>query len=169
MVSFSLYWYLATACKEAVPFCSSDVPSDRFEAESKELNAECVTLEDIFIVEYAMICKRGGFIIQRHHYELRDLEAELLRTVCSDVVIEAVLQDLTGEGLNRGANTAPDAQLDIQEIDIQMQIPKEKWIQTRYPGSTKRRGSVSKLGEKFTARQVEWRWNVIDSIVDLLS
>ena len=63
-----------------------------------------------------MICKRGGFIIQRHHYELRDLEAELLRTVCSDVVIEAVLQDLTGEGLNRGANTAPDAQLDIQGI-----------------------------------------------------
>ena len=65
---------------------------------------------------YAMICKRGGFIIQRHHYELRDLEAELLRTVCSDIVIERVLQDLAGEELNRGANTAPDARLDIRGI-----------------------------------------------------
>ena len=59
-----------------------------------------------------MICKRGGFIIQRHN-ELRDLEANVLRTLCSDVVIEPVLQDVTGEELNRGANTAPDARLDI--------------------------------------------------------
>ena len=59
-----------------------------------------------------MICKRGGFIIQRHN-ELRDSEAELLRTVCSEVVIEPVLQDVKGEELNRGANTAPDAWLDV--------------------------------------------------------
>ena len=35
-----------------------------------------------------MICKRGGFIIQRHN-ELRDLEAELL---CYDVEVEPGLQ-----------------------------------------------------------------------------
>ena len=33
--------------------------------------------------------------------------------VCNGVEIEPVLQDITGEELNRGANTAPDARLDI--------------------------------------------------------
>ena len=32
--------------------------------------------------------------------------------VCNGVEIEPVLQDITGEELNRGANTAPDARLD---------------------------------------------------------
>ena len=59
-----------------------------------------------------MICRRGGFIIQRHN-ELRDLEADLLKMVCSDVEIEPVLQELTGERLPSGANTTPDARLDI--------------------------------------------------------
>ena len=59
-----------------------------------------------------MICKRGGFVIQRHN-ELRDLEAEILRTVCSDVEAEPVLQDINGEQLSRGANKAQDARLDI--------------------------------------------------------
>ena len=59
-----------------------------------------------------MICKRGGFVIQRHN-ELRDLEAEMLRMVCNGVETEPVLQDITGEELNRGANTASDARLDI--------------------------------------------------------
>ena len=39
-----------------------------------------------------MICKRGGFVIQRHN-ELRDLQADLLSTVCSDVEVEPVLQE----------------------------------------------------------------------------
>ena len=67
---------------------------------------------DRFTVDHAMICKRGGFITQRHN-ELRDLEAELLDMVCNDVTIEPVLQDITGEELGRGSNTAPDARLDI--------------------------------------------------------
>ena len=33
--------------------------------------------------------------------------------VCNDVKIEPVLQDITGEELGRGSNTAPDARLDI--------------------------------------------------------
>ena len=33
---------------------------------------------DHFNVDHAMICKRDGFVIQRHN-ELRDLEAEILR------------------------------------------------------------------------------------------
>ena len=59
-----------------------------------------------------MICKLGGFITQRHN-ELRDLEAEFLSMVCSDVEIEPVLQDISGEHLNRGSNKAQDARLDI--------------------------------------------------------
>ena len=59
-----------------------------------------------------MICKRGGFVIQRHN-ELKDLEAEMLCTVCNVVETEPVLQGITGEELNREANTAPDALLYI--------------------------------------------------------
>ena len=72
-----------------------------------------------FNVDHAMICKReegrvggrgrgGGFIIQGHN-ELRDLEAQMLNLVCHDVEVEPVLQEITGESLTRGANTAPDA------------------------------------------------------------
>ena len=60
-----------------------------------------------------LICRRGGFVIQRHN-ELRDLEAELLSTVCSDVEVEPVLQDISEEQLSRGANKAQDTRLDIQ-------------------------------------------------------
>ena len=50
---------------------------------------------DHFRVDHAMICKRGGFVIQRHN-ELRDLESEMLRMVCNGVETEPVLQDITG-------------------------------------------------------------------------
>ena len=56
---------------------------------------------------------RGGYIIQRHN-EIRDLEAEILQAVCTDVEVEPVLQEVTGEVLPRGANKAPDARLDIR-------------------------------------------------------
>ena len=59
-----------------------------------------------------MVCKKGGFIIQRHN-ELRDLEADLLSMVCNDVEIEPQLQDVTGEQLNSGSNLAKEARLDI--------------------------------------------------------
>ena len=59
-----------------------------------------------------MVCQRGGFIIQRHN-ELRDLKAGMLRIVCNDVEVEPVLQEVTGETLNHGANKASDASLDI--------------------------------------------------------
>ena len=67
---------------------------------------------EIFTVDHAMICKRDGFVIQRHN-ELRDLEAELLNTVCSEVKFEPLLQDINGEQLSRGANLAQDKGLDI--------------------------------------------------------
>ena len=54
----------------------------------------------------------GGFIIQRHNEPL-DLEAEMLRMICNDVEVETVLQEVTGETLNHGANKVPGARLDI--------------------------------------------------------
>ena len=67
---------------------------------------------DVFDVDHAMICRRGGFIIQRHN-ELRDLEAELLKMVCNDIQIEPVLQEINGEVLTPGTNRAAGARLDI--------------------------------------------------------
>ena len=67
---------------------------------------------DIFSVDHSMVCKKGGFIIQRHN-ELRDLEADLLSMVCKDVEIEPQLQDVTGEELSSGSNLAKEARLDI--------------------------------------------------------
>ena len=65
---------------------------------------------DLFNIDHAMICKKGGFIIQRHN-ELRDLEAELLNIVCNDVQIEPALQEINGEVLNSGSNKSQDARL----------------------------------------------------------
>ena len=67
---------------------------------------------DLFSIDHAMICKKGGFIIQRHN-ELRDLEAELLNIVCNDVQIEPALQEINGEVLNSGSNKSQDARLDV--------------------------------------------------------
>ena len=67
---------------------------------------------DRFSVDHAMICKHGGFIIQRYN-ELRDLEADLLDLVCNDVETKPALKEITGETLNSGANLARDARLDI--------------------------------------------------------
>ena len=61
--------------------------------------------KDVFALDNAMTCKRGGFVIQRRN-EMRDLEAELLSTVCSDVQVESLLQEIFGEQLNRGSNKA---------------------------------------------------------------
>ena len=59
-----------------------------------------------------MICRRGGFIIQFDD-ELRNLEAELLISVCSDIEVESLLQEISNEQLSKGANKAADARLDI--------------------------------------------------------
>ena len=83
----------------------------RYDWEIADLLAMCIC-GDLFTVDHAMVCRHGGLIIQRHN-EIRDLEAEMLRMVCTDVETEPVLQEITGEELNRGANKAPDARLDV--------------------------------------------------------
>ena len=55
-----------------------------------------------------MICKKGGFVTQRHN-ELRDLEAELLNMVCTDVEIEPVLQDISGDIARKAKYSGPNS------------------------------------------------------------
>ena len=83
----------------------------RYDLDVPDIPSVCVC-GDHFNVDHAMICKRGGFVIQRHN-ELRDLQAEMLRMVCNGVETEPVLQDITEQELNRGTNTSPDARLHI--------------------------------------------------------
>ena len=53
-----------------------------------------------YSVEPAIICKRGGFAMQRHD-QLRNLEAELLSSVCTDVQFEPFLQEISNEQLSK--------------------------------------------------------------------
>ena len=53
---------------------------------------------DEFNVDHAIVCKRGGFTIQ-HHNELRVLEVEMFKLVCSRVEEEPVLQELDNDFL----------------------------------------------------------------------
>jgi len=76
-----------------------------------DIASKCICGDD-FSVDHAMICKRGGFVIQRHN-ELRNLEAALLKSVCNDVEIEPLLQPISDEQLSKGANKSADARLDI--------------------------------------------------------
>ena len=82
----------------------------RYDWPIEDIPTRCVC-GDIFSVDHSMVCKRGGFIIQRNN-ELRDLEADLLSMVCNDVEIEPQLQDVTGEQLSSGSNLAMEARLD---------------------------------------------------------
>ena len=59
----------------------------------------------VFTLDHAMICKRGGYVEQRHN-ELRDLDPELLGAVCRDIESEPFTQDTSKEQLNRGFNKA---------------------------------------------------------------
>ena len=59
-----------------------------------------------FTMNHALSWKKGGFTSLRHN-QIRDLTANLLSIICHDVLIEATLQQLTGESLHeRTANIA---------------------------------------------------------------
>lgn len=63
--------------------------------------------------DHAMICPAGGYPICRHN-EIRDLVAEALRPVASEVIIEPTLLPHHRENLwNASANTSPEARVDV--------------------------------------------------------
>ena len=66
-----------------------------------------------FTIDHAMICKKGGYICQRHN-ELRDLTYQMMREVCKNAEKEPLLQPLTGEKFQHAtANTLDNARLDL--------------------------------------------------------
>jgi len=66
-----------------------------------------------FTIEHSLSCSFGGFPTIRHN-EIRDVTANLLTQVCSNVQIEPQLQPLSGESLShRTSNSDDHARLDI--------------------------------------------------------
>ena len=66
-------------------------------------------------VDHALTCKRGGFVVRRHN-GVRDLEAQLMKEVCSDVKVEPELIPIGNEILN--GNVAEKARLDVSGIGV---------------------------------------------------
>ena len=78
----------------------------------------CVCGED-YTINHCLMCKKGGYVILRHN-SLRDLFAEILDEVCSDVEVELPLLPLTGESseLAKGSITSPGARLDVSARNL---------------------------------------------------
>ena len=60
-------------------------------------------------LNHAINCKRGRFVVMRHN-NVRDFEANLLKTIQSDVEIEPALQKVDNRRINerRGDKARPD-------------------------------------------------------------
>ena len=115
--------------------------------------------------------------------------------VCNDVEIEPVLQEINGEALNRGANRARDARLDISArafwerqrtafFDVRVCHPNAcsyrdlspKEIYRQHENEKKKKTPICKQGDGGGARhlyatcfllpQAEWPRNVRDTTTD---
>ena len=64
-----------------------------------------------FDLNHAMNFKRGGFVIMKHN-NVREFEANLLKTMHNDVEIEPALQEITNEKIP--GNTNDEARPDIR-------------------------------------------------------
>ena len=60
-------------------------------------------------VDHTLICKKGGYVAMQHNH-LRDLNAEMQREVCRDIVVEPQLLPLSNEEVEgvQGNRAAPD-------------------------------------------------------------
>ena len=100
----------------------------------------CVCGED-YTINHCLTCKKGGYVILRHN-SLRDLIAEILDEVCSDVEVEPPLLPLTGEKLPKGSITSPGARnlwsplakafIDVRVFNPQAKANWEKSIPQKY-------------------------------------
>ena len=84
----------------------------RYNIPLKYLPSRCICGQ-IFNLEHALSCKKGGFITLRHN-DLRDFTAEQLSEVCHDVRLEPQLKPLTGEVYHYAtSNTTEEARVDV--------------------------------------------------------
>ena len=68
----------------------------------------------VFEIDHEMTCPMGGYPTLRHN-EIRDMTAQLLTEVCSNVATEPHLQPLTGESFRLASTNINDgARLDIR-------------------------------------------------------
>ena len=152
----------------------------------------CVCGED-YTINHCLTCKKGGYVILRHN-SLRDLIAEILDEVCSDVEVEPPLLPLTGEKLPKGSITSPGARLDVSArnlwsplakafIDVRVFNPQakanwEKSIPQMYKSHEERRKRRSKdicheycrwrrepLPQQYLVHQGVWGKRLIDCSV----
>ena len=72
-----------------------DALSLRYDRKIKNLPSKC-SCGELFNVNHAMNCKKGGFVSIRHD-SLRNFEANLLKKVCNDVEIEPKLQPVNND------------------------------------------------------------------------
>ena len=64
-------------------------------------------------IDHTLQCPKGGYVIMRHN-RIRDLEAELMQEVCSDVKVEPRLLPIANNDiLNVSGNTSENARLDV--------------------------------------------------------
>ena len=85
----------------------------RYNQKLHDLPSNCVCGEN-FNVQHALICKKGGFVSQRHDH-IRDLLTVAINEVCIDVQSEPHLISLTGEQFRyKTANTSEESRLDIK-------------------------------------------------------
>jgi len=84
----------------------------RYNVPMERIPITCVC-NNPFDLQHALSCPKGGMVIARHN-ELRNLTAEILSEICTNVVIEPTLTQLTGETFSYAtANTSNEARADV--------------------------------------------------------
>ena len=83
----------------------------RYRWDMKKLPINCVCSQK-FDMDHAMSCKKGGYVSRRHD-RVRDILANLMSDVASEVHTEPSLQPLTGETVQSGTNIDKQARTDI--------------------------------------------------------
>ena len=85
-----------------------DALSIRYNKQLKGMPSTCPCGQKVN-QNHAMNCERAGFVIIRHK-NVRDFEANLLKTVHNDVEIEPALQEITNKRIpgNTNDETRPD-------------------------------------------------------------
>ena len=67
-------------------------------------------------INHALSGKNGGYVMMRHNC-IRDLEAEIMQEVCSDVRIEPELMPIDNNLMRNGSNSE-NARLDVSGIGV---------------------------------------------------